>query len=56
VRLDPIRPSAVVEQELTLDEDAGPIMGSGLTAAQEAAEAKVEAQATAKEAVQPVKQ
>jgi uncharacterized membrane protein len=56
VRLDPIRPGAEVAQELTLDEEAGPIVRSGLTPGQEEAEAKVEAEAAAKEAVKPLGQ
>jgi hypothetical protein len=37
-----------------IDDEAGPIVQSGLTAEQEAAEAKLEAEAQAKEVLKPV--
>jgi uncharacterized membrane protein len=56
VRLDPIRPSVEAAPTDDIDAEAGPIVGSGLTAAQEAVEAKAEADARAKEVVKPVRQ
>jgi uncharacterized membrane protein len=56
VRLDPIRPSLEAAPTEDIDEEAGPIVQSGLTAEQEAAEAKVEAEVQAKEVVRPAEQ
>jgi probable HAF family extracellular repeat protein len=56
VRLDPIRPSLEAAPAEDIDEEAGPIVQSGLTAEQEAAEAKAEAEAQAKEMVRPAGQ
>jgi probable HAF family extracellular repeat protein len=49
VRLDPIRPSLEAAPAQDIDDEAGPIVQSGLTPEQEAAEAKLEAEAQAKE-------
>jgi probable HAF family extracellular repeat protein len=54
VRLDPIRPSLEAAPTQDIDDEAGPIVQSGLTAEQEAAEAKLEAEAQAKEVLKPV--
>lgn len=54
VRLDPIHPSLEAAPADNIDADAGPVVQSGLTAEQEAAEAKLEADAQAKEVVKPV--
>jgi probable HAF family extracellular repeat protein len=56
VRLDPIRPSLEAAPAQDIDDEAGPIVQSGLTAEQEAAETKLEAeaQAQAKEVLKPV--
>jgi probable HAF family extracellular repeat protein len=56
VRLDLIRPHLEAAPALELDDEAGTIVQSGLSAAQEAAEATLEAEANAKEVVQPVRQ
>jgi probable HAF family extracellular repeat protein len=56
VRLDPIRPSLEAAPVEDLDDEAGPVAQSGLSPAQEAAEAKLEEEAEAKEKVQPVRQ
>jgi probable HAF family extracellular repeat protein len=54
VRLDPIRPSLEAAPTQDIDDEAGPIVQSGLTAEQEAAETKLEAEAQAKEVLKPV--
>jgi probable HAF family extracellular repeat protein len=56
VRLDPIRPSleAAPADDIDAEAEAGPIVQSGMTAEQEAAEAKLEAEAQAREPVKPV--
>jgi probable HAF family extracellular repeat protein len=54
VRLDPIRPSLEAAPTQDIDDEAGPIVQSGLTAEQEAAEAKLESEAQAKEVLKPV--
>jgi len=56
IRLDPIRPSLEAAPTDDIDAEAGPIVGSGLTADQEAVEAKVEVAAQAKEVVRRVGQ
>lgn len=56
VRLDPIRPHLEAAPVLASDEELGPVAQSGLTAAQEAAEAKAELDAQAKEVVKAVGQ
>jgi probable HAF family extracellular repeat protein len=56
VRLDPIRPSLEAAPVENIDDEAGPIVQSGLTTEQEAAEAKAEAEAQAKEVAGPVRQ
>jgi uncharacterized membrane protein len=56
VRLDPIRPSLEAAPVEDIDDEAGPLVRSGLSAEQEAAEAKTEAEAQAKEVVRPVGQ
>jgi hypothetical protein len=56
VRLDPIRPYLEAAPVLESEDELGPVARSGLTAEQEAAEAKVEAEAQAKEVVKPVRQ
>jgi len=56
VRLDPIRPHLEAAPVLESDAELGPMAQSGLTAAQEAAEAKAEVEAQAKEVVKPVRQ
>jgi uncharacterized membrane protein len=56
VRLDPIRPSLEAAPTDDIDDQAGPIVQSGLTAEQEVAAAKLEAEAVAKELARPVGQ
>jgi probable HAF family extracellular repeat protein len=56
VRLDPIRPSLEAAPADNIDAEAGPIVQSGLTAEQEAVDAKAEAEAQAREPVKPVGQ
>jgi len=56
VRLDPIRPYLEAAPVLESDAELGPMAQSGLTAAQEAAEAKAEVEAQAKEVVRPLGQ
>jgi probable HAF family extracellular repeat protein len=56
VRLDLIRPSLETAPALDVEDEAGPLVQSGLTAEQEATEAKVETDAQAKEVVKPAGQ
>ena len=56
VRLDPIRPYLEAAPVLESEDELGPVAQSGLTAAQEVAEAKAEVEAQAKEVVKAVGQ
>jgi probable HAF family extracellular repeat protein len=56
VRLDPIRPGLEAAPADDIDDEAGPVAQSGLSAAQEAAEAKLEAESQARERVKPTGQ
>lgn len=55
VRLDPIRPSLEAAPALDIDDEAGPIVQSG-SEEQAAADARLEAEAQAREVVKPVRQ